>query len=283
MDDTVVKVSDVQHAKRALEGQLIKIRGNHKELTHTVTKYVKKYFSYAIAQNEGDANGLAKALRAIPGHMFGDHSSCGGQLCGYLKDPQNYKHKFTKGGKDLSSPALQSHLTAICQKYAGISHRLCLRGSSQRNESLNNTIGSKAPKIRHYGGVHQMITVWLLQYHKKHWLRLCVLQALNVSPGKFSKMHANRMNKIMDRNRQQSRLPSQKRQRLIRHSLRNSQQMELETREGTSYETGIAYTEDKLATTQIPEAVFHPTLQILRGGPDCDIIIIDVETSGTSM
>ena len=131
-----------------------------------------------------------------------------------------------------------------------------------------------------------MITLWLLQYHKKNigynyvpW----VLRALNVSPGKFSMIHANRMNKIMDRNRQQSRLPSQKRQRLIRHFLRISQQMELQTREGTSYETGIAYTEDKLDITQIPEAVFHPTLQILGGVPDCNIIIIDVARSGTSM
>ena len=175
--------------------------------------------------------------------MFGDHSSCGG------KDPENYKHKFTKGGKDLSSPALQSDLTAICEKYAVISHRLCPRGSSQRNESLNNTIVSKAPKIRHYGGrasndycVTAAVSQKNIGYNYVPW----VLQELNVSPGKFSTMHANRVNKIMDRNRQQSRLPSQKRQRLIRHSLRTSQQMELETREGTSYETGIAYTEEHL-------------------------------------
>ena len=29
--------------------------------------------------------------------------------------------------------------------------KLAPLGSSQANESLNNTIGSKAPKIRHYG------------------------------------------------------------------------------------------------------------------------------------
>ena len=135
VDDTVVRVSDVQHAKRTLEGQLIKIRGNHKELTHKVTKYVKKCFSYAIAQNEGDANGLAKALRAIPGHVFGDHSSCGGQWGGYLKDPENYKHKFTKGGKDLSSPALQSDLTAICENMQK-SHTGCVRVAQVRETNL---------------------------------------------------------------------------------------------------------------------------------------------------
>ena len=32
------------------------------------------------------------------------------------------------------------------------SEKLAPLGSSQSNEALNNPIGSKAPKIRHYGG-----------------------------------------------------------------------------------------------------------------------------------
>ena len=35
--------------------------------------------------------------------------------------------------------------------YVQNAEKLAPLGSSQANEALNNTIGSKAPKIRHYG------------------------------------------------------------------------------------------------------------------------------------
>lgn len=116
VDKDVLKISDIQHVKRNLDGQLIKIKPQHKELTERVSKYVKKCFTYAIAQNEGNATGLACSLRAIPGHMFGTHDNCG-TWCGFKKDPVNYKRKFSKSGMDLKSEDLHKDLSKILDRY----------------------------------------------------------------------------------------------------------------------------------------------------------------------
>ena len=156
MDDTIEKQSDVQHAKHALEGQLLNVKSKHKQLSVTVIKYVQKCFASAVAQNENHAEGLKMALHAIPGNVFGDHGLCKkneATWCGYLKDPTKYAHRGLPHGKDLlTSPSLLVDLKNVMGNFAARASKLCLRGSSQRNEALNNTIGSKAPKIQHYGG-----------------------------------------------------------------------------------------------------------------------------------
>ncbi|CAH3155409.1 unnamed protein product, partial [Pocillopora meandrina] len=58
------------------------------------------------------------------------------------------------GGKDLTGEDLRATLEEAIRPF--LSHdsvkKLAPAGSSQRNESVNSSIGSKAPKIRHYGG-----------------------------------------------------------------------------------------------------------------------------------
>lgn len=68
-----------------------------------------------------------------------------------LKDPTIYKHSSLPNGKDLQGENLQKDLEAIVEVYVQNAEKLAPLGSSQANEALNNTIGSKAPKIRHYG------------------------------------------------------------------------------------------------------------------------------------
>lgn len=57
--------------------------------------YLKKCFSYACSQNENDPVNLAKNLRCILKHCFNDHAKCSANSvpwCGFLKDPNGYKH-----------------------------------------------------------------------------------------------------------------------------------------------------------------------------------------------
>ena len=82
--------------------------------------------------------------------MFGDHSECSDQWCGYLKDPNSYKHRGLPYGRDLEDAELKKELTVILSTYAKNADKLSKRGSSQQNESLHNTIGSKYLKIRDY-------------------------------------------------------------------------------------------------------------------------------------
>ena len=81
----------------------------------------------------------------------GKHEDCDASWCGYHKDPGNFTHKSLPHGKDLKDGKLQKHLEAVVEVFAKNAERLVHLGSSQANESLNNSTGSKAPKIRHYG------------------------------------------------------------------------------------------------------------------------------------
>ena len=287
VDADVSKISDIQHVKMNLDGVLLKIKGKHKELTENVCKYVKRSFSYAIAQNEGKDKELAKNMRAIPDHMFGMHENCG-CWCGYEKNPQSYKHKFSKGGKDLYSQELHQDLKKIINKYANNSTKLCPRGSSQRNESLNNTIGSKAPKIRHYGGSasndHRVAAAVLQKNIGYHYVPK-VMSELNLSPGRYTKLHALRMNHIIHKNKIKSTTQAHKLQRVIRRSNRTTKLQELEVQEGTTYKTGVAYSNDKIDITQIPKAISRPELKTLGDNAlkNSQVLIIDVETSGSGI
>ena len=84
-------------------------------------------------------------------HAFGDHGTCFISWCKYLKDPVSYRHSTLPHGKDLEGEDLKKDLQETIEIYCENAEELAPLGSSQANEALNNTIGSKAPKIRHYG------------------------------------------------------------------------------------------------------------------------------------
>ena len=281
VDDQIIKVSDIQHIKRTLEGKLLKIKSQHKELTDTVIKYIKKCFSYAIAQNKGDPTSLATALQSIPGHIFGDHSRCNKAWCGYHKDPEHYLHKsLSRTGKDLTSVALHDALVNILSTFAANAEKLAPHGSSQRNEALNNTIGSKAPKIRHYGGSSsndQRIAAAVAQKNIGYTFVPKVMTHLNVSPGTYTSAHALRMNRKIQLNKQKSKSPSRKHWRLVRRATRSIEQKEREIREGVQYQTGVGLNTDPLDITQIPDPIFRPSLEHLQECSKQQIVIFDLE------
>ena len=111
--------------------------------------YLQKCFSYAITQNKNDPDGIRKSLKAIIPRAFGDHSTCSISWYKYLQDPVSYHHSTWErpGGDDLKKD-LQEIIEVYCQN----AEKLAPLRSSQGNEALNNTIGSKAPKARHYRG-----------------------------------------------------------------------------------------------------------------------------------
>ena len=287
VDDTIEKQSDVQHAKRALEGQLLHVKSKHKQLSVTVIKYVQKCFAYAIAQNENDAEGLKMALHAIPGHMFGDHGlrkKSEATWCGYLKDPTKYAHRGLPHGKDLTSPSLLVDLKNVMANFAANASKLCPRGSSQRNEALNNTIGSKAPKIRHYGGSSsqdQRVAAAVAQKNLGHAYVPHVMEKLALSPGHHTQIHSLRMNKMKKRAKAHSRSPKHKRQRVLKKVARAQKLQDKEVREGVQYESGMGLQADcpPSAPSSIPDPVERQELQCLGSISAKQIVVTDVETN----
>lgn len=148
----VEKWSDVVHAKRTFTSHLYCYQKKFKGvLTNKVIQYFTKSFSYALQQNKNNEAGLKTSLQSIVPHAFGNHSLCNVSWCGYLTSPSTYKHKSLPYGKDLDNPDLREALESIIEIFVANVKKLSPLGSSQSNEAINNTIGSKAPKIRYYG------------------------------------------------------------------------------------------------------------------------------------
>ena len=144
----VVKWSDITHAKRSFGSLLYSLQPQHKGILSTkVINHFLKCFGYALSHD-----GLEKNLKAIVPHAFGKHNKFDRSWCGFLKSPTTYKHKSLPRGKDLKGEKLEEDLNAVADIFVQNSEKLAPLGSNQSNEALNNTIGSKAPKIRHYGG-----------------------------------------------------------------------------------------------------------------------------------
>lgn len=147
----VEKWSDVVHVKRSFGSRLYALQEKYEGLLSAkVINYLLKCFGYALSQNKGDAEGLQKNLRAIIPRAFGKHKKCDISWCGFLENQDTYKHKLLPNGQDLKGESLKEDLEAVVELFAQNAEKLAPRGSSQPNESLNNTIGSKAPKICHY-------------------------------------------------------------------------------------------------------------------------------------
>lgn len=147
----MVKTSDRNHVKKNVVKKLYALKAQHKDLSVMVINSIAKNFSFMIDQNTGNPAGIENGLRALIKHMYGEHDECNISWCGYLKDSKSYQHSNLPHGKDLSSPSLRTALEKLfLNELSSQSEKLSNLSSSQANESLNNTIASKAPKSKHY-------------------------------------------------------------------------------------------------------------------------------------
>ena len=145
----VEKWSDVVHAKRSLNTSLYNLRdrfkgSNFSILSPKVINYITKCFSFCVSQNVGDPESLKQGLKNIIPHAFGEHTCCNVSWCGFKQNPVAYKHTDLPNGKDLFGDSLKIALSDILDEYSTdiVVNKLTPRANSQRNESLNSTIGS---------------------------------------------------------------------------------------------------------------------------------------------
>ena len=150
INHVVEKGEDGNHVRKNFTAGLMKIRDRHKAMTQKVMDSIKKNFAYALHQNQGNPEGLKKALIACKLHPFGDHSQCG-EWCRGVKD-KAYKHNNLPYGKDLKDADLKADLSSFFDNYIAKAKELSDLGSTQNNESFNNMVGVKVPKRVHYAG-----------------------------------------------------------------------------------------------------------------------------------
>ena len=152
IDPNLQKRADVGHTTKNLQAHVETISSRHQGVTKKVIGHLEKCFTYAVNQNEGKPADVKKALLNVIPHFYGGHESCG-EWCGYLRNPEHYKHATLPYGRDLTDFKLKKDLNKIFENFADRSEELACApsGSIQANEAINSIVGSKAPKIRHYG------------------------------------------------------------------------------------------------------------------------------------
>ena len=92
-------------------------------------------------------------------------------LCGFVQNPNTYKHSNVPYGKDLQGDELRKDLTNLFQIYADHASKLLTPlGSTQSNENFNQMVSAKTPKSRHYSGSNGFnFRVSAAVCQKKYW------------------------------------------------------------------------------------------------------------------
>ena len=171
----------------------------HKSLTQKVILAVTKNFNYMLQQNFEKPEGMKAGTKAVVEHMFGNHTYCQ-EWCGYIKDPNNYKHHNLPYGKDLSNEVLH---TSLSQLFNSLDvNKLAFLGSTQANESFNNTLISKAPKARHYSDSSSLqfrLCASVNQKNEGYAYMTKVHEQAGLSPSVCAKKRAIQMDRHMKR------------------------------------------------------------------------------------
>ena len=141
---------------------------------------------------------------------------------------------------------MKNALTNIFSEYATdivVIKKLSPCTKSQQNESLNNTIVTKNPKTRYYGGSASndfRVACGVAQRNLGYGYVSTALEVLNIEPGYFCTLHEDLMDKkvLSDRNRKAMKNFKYRRNQL--RGQKSSQNSQKEGKEGKTYETVVA-------------------------------------------
>jgi hypothetical protein len=194
--DSIVRALDVTHAKKNLKNQLYNLQKVHKAVSKPVILYLTATVGTIINKCQGSASALAASLQNVPEHIFNKHDGCSPEWCKYYMDPQNYKSKYlAKSLGDHGCP-LYKDLCACFDKLVRKSEELAIGGSTQSCESFNNTVSSKAPKNKHFGGTESLayrVHAAVLQKNEGVDYTTQVCSEMSLSPGDIGKTYKRKL------------------------------------------------------------------------------------------
>lgn len=114
-----------------------------------VIPHLKKCFSYAVAQNKGDSEHLAEAVRSITNHAFDRHDNCGK----WCKSEESTSHTIKIHEHD-PLPKVERYFRQICSN----SEKFCVAASNQSNESVKEFQRSEGIQYQPNCGINIDIT-----------------------------------------------------------------------------------------------------------------------------
>ncbi|XP_024891144.1 uncharacterized protein LOC112466982 [Temnothorax curvispinosus] len=268
----ILKQSDKNHASKGVKKQLYGIQKKHKKLTKEGITYLHKCFTYAIAQNTGNSIAMTAAIRSIPHHAFNDHTQCG-IWCGYIKNKENYDHRAVPGG--FSNQNLFQDLKEVFYKLADNAAKFACGASSNRNESLNATMASKAPKSRCYSmsaSADFRFSCSVAQKNLGEKYTQDIANQIQLSSGKHHLRHISKTDKTYLQRKARINTHQYKKKRMEQKKLRSILRYRRENSEGLTYESNCGL------LTQ-PAVPIEEENNERDNESDIPIILFDLETS----
>ena len=286
VDPDMGKWTDTGHAKKNFTSLLYKAAGTHSILTRNksqVINYLRRRWSNAVSYNEGDPEGLRANFRQIPKHAFAvnDHTECG-KWCKATSNPE-YKISGLANGKPLTDPSLLEEITNIFEIYARNAERLAPCASTNRNENFNNIVASKAPKNIHYSSSESLdfrISCAAAQNSRGRSYMCDVFREMELSPSRIHEKRAAQQDKTHNSRKLKASLKESKIRHVELRELRGKKLKEVETKEGTTYRTGVDLCPEENTFT-VPDHTPEPLHQTYTPS-DEDMVYFDLETSGAS-
>lgn len=226
-----------------------------KGLTSVIINYFLKLFAYCISTKQGESAKIKQGLNSLVCHAFGDHCKCDLSWCGALKDPSNYKFKDLPGGKPLSDENVRAAIESAVKPFQTDEwcEKLANCGSSQVNECVNGIVGTKAPKIRHYGSSESLnfrVASGVCQFNEGYGYLTRTTKALGLEESKVTSVFLSRQSKKRKREQERKKEPGVKRRRKEMKKMKISKKERLEGNEGSTYGTGTGVTEEGKTVTK---------------------------------
>src|SRR5260221_2410105 len=104
--------------KKGFKNSLYNLAKKYKVLSNNKSKvinYLLKSYARVIAQNKGNAQNVAAAMRNVTPHIFGEHGGCG-QWCGAANG--KYKFKCLPRREKLCDENLRKDLSDLFEIHA---------------------------------------------------------------------------------------------------------------------------------------------------------------------
>lgn len=279
------KYSDIIHMKRSLSTHLYNLSQRNKFsncsiLSQKVINYLVKCFSYCVHQNKNNKSELTKHLKCIVPHAFGDHSNCDQSWCRFYTNPETYHHNELPYGKDLHGVELKNALTQIFEEYTTdvVLEKLTPCLNSQRNESLNGTIGSKNIKIRYYGDSSSSdfrLACGIAQRNEGHQYVSKTLTELGIDPGEQCVEHHKMLDRKQEKDNNRKATAEFKLRRRTLYNKKTTKQARKELAEQPSYQSNIGLNLDPNAKTRKKDDL---TILNTINPLECKAVLADCET-----
>lgn len=178
---------------------------------------------------------MQKAIKNIPNHVFNKHENCGAWC---RSGKENYERSY-----DVNSPILLQKLNELFTDLQQSASNFVMAGSSQANESSNNSMCSKNPKRICYSTTESSDHRFACTVSQKNLGENYVLKVLDKLDIGWNKKLEDTLQKRFDKAlKRYERFiePQYKRKRVEKRNERTQLRNRKEANEGTTYEGNMS-------------------------------------------